>query len=192
MRREPTPTELFPFFRNFLKSDVPNENFSTQMGKRYTVYASKEVVISGGAINSPQLLLLSGIGPKKHLEAVRVPLVKDLPGVGQNLHNHVAFALPWTIDEDDVYDLDWDSLSQYFGHRKGPMASTGLSQFTGIWSSSHASAKHPDLQFFFGGYWATCAETGEVGALSSNGKRQISISAVNLHPRSRGDFSNDF
>lgn len=42
--------------------------------------ASREIIVSGGAVNSPQLLLLSGIGPKEHLDAVNVSVVKDLPG----------------------------------------------------------------------------------------------------------------
>jgi choline dehydrogenase len=47
------------------------------------------VVVSGGTIGSPQLLLLSGIGPADHLRAVGVDVVADLPGVGENLHDHL-------------------------------------------------------------------------------------------------------
>lgn len=53
------------------------------------MFARKEIIISGGAINSPQLLMLSGIGPKEHLEEKNIPLVKHLP-VGENLMDHVA------------------------------------------------------------------------------------------------------
>ena len=55
--------------------------------RKYTVRARKEVIISGGAINSPQLLMLSGIGPKKHLQEFGIPVVKDLK-VGYNLMDH--------------------------------------------------------------------------------------------------------
>ncbi|XP_026822611.1 glucose dehydrogenase [FAD, quinone]-like isoform X1 [Rhopalosiphum maidis] len=58
-------------------------------GKKTRVYARKEVIVSGGAINTPQLLILSGIGPKQHLADLRIPLVKDL-AVGENLMDHVA------------------------------------------------------------------------------------------------------
>lgn len=57
--------------------------------KAYTEFARKEIIISGGAINSPQLLMLSGIGPKRHLEDKNIPLIKNLP-VGENLMDHVA------------------------------------------------------------------------------------------------------
>ncbi|XP_027836764.2 glucose dehydrogenase [FAD, quinone]-like [Aphis gossypii] len=56
---------------------------------KYRVFARKEVIVSGGSINSPQLLMLSGIGPKQHLADNRIPLVKDLP-VGENLMDHVS------------------------------------------------------------------------------------------------------
>ncbi|XP_060852755.1 glucose dehydrogenase [FAD, quinone]-like [Rhopalosiphum padi] len=57
--------------------------------KKYRVYARKEVIVSGGTINSPQLLMLSGIGPKEHLKDIKIPLIKNLP-VGKNLMDHVA------------------------------------------------------------------------------------------------------
>ena len=51
-------------------------------------FADKEVILSGGAINSPQLLLLSGIGPADQLSEQDIPVVMDLPGVGENLQDH--------------------------------------------------------------------------------------------------------
>ncbi|XP_060834882.1 glucose dehydrogenase [FAD, quinone]-like [Rhopalosiphum padi] len=68
-------------------------------GKKYRVFVRKEVIVSGGSINSPQLLMLSGIGPKQHLADHRIPLVKDLP-VGENLMDHVALgSLIMSINE---------------------------------------------------------------------------------------------
>ena len=58
-------------------------------GKRITITAKKEVILCGGAINTPQLLMLSGIGPKDHLYQHGIAIVKDLPGVGQHLQDHV-------------------------------------------------------------------------------------------------------
>lgn len=68
-------------------------------GRSHTVYANCEVVLAAGAIQSPQLLLLSGIGPAEHLQEVGVPLVLDLPGVGENLQDHVALGgMSYVID----------------------------------------------------------------------------------------------
>ncbi|XP_043675678.1 glucose dehydrogenase [FAD, quinone]-like [Vespula pensylvanica] len=157
-----------------------------QNGKFRVARASREIIISGGAVNSPQLLLLSGIGPKEHLQAVNVSVVKNLPGVGHNLQNHVSYTLSWTINQPNLFDLNWASLLEYIAFHKGPMSSTGMSQLTGIIPSSYTTPDHPDIQFYFGGYQAACAITGEVGALMDNQGRGISISPTNVQPRSRG------
>ena len=61
-------------------------------GQLFTVYAA-EVVLSGGAVNSPQLLMLSGAGPADHLRHLGIEVVQDLPGVGENLRDHPAVSL---------------------------------------------------------------------------------------------------
>ncbi|XP_014219093.1 glucose dehydrogenase [FAD, quinone]-like [Copidosoma floridanum] len=155
-------------------------------GKFHLARATREIVVSGGAVGSPHLLLLSGIGPKEHLREKNVNVVKDLPGVGQNLQNHVSHTVSFTINEPNAYDLNWAVATEYIAFQRGPMTSTGLSQITGVLPSSFTTFDHPDIQLYFGGYQAACATTGEVGALLDNNKRSISISPTNLHPRSRG------
>ncbi|KTG17062.1 GMC family oxidoreductase [Haloferax profundi] len=61
----------------------------TQDGDEHTADATEEIVVSGGAYNSPQLLMLSGIGPANHLEEHGIDVVVDVPGVGQNLQDHL-------------------------------------------------------------------------------------------------------
>ena len=68
-------------------------------GHMYQVRARKEVILSSGAINTPQLLMLSGIGPKDHLREMGIPLVKDLP-VGEHLMDHWGTgALTFTVNK---------------------------------------------------------------------------------------------
>ncbi|XP_014467194.1 PREDICTED: glucose dehydrogenase [FAD, quinone]-like [Dinoponera quadriceps] len=159
-----------------------------QDGELRVARAAKEVIASGGAVNSPQLLLLSGIGPKEHLRAVNVTVVNDLPGVGENLHNHVSYTLSWTINQPNVYDLNWAAATEYIAFQKGPMSSTGLAQLTGILPSIYTTPDHPDIQVFFGGYQAACATTGEVGATMNGDGRSISMSPTNIQPRSKGSL----
>ena len=60
-------------------------------GRQHLATARREVIVSGGPINSPQLLKLSGIGPAAELNAFGLPVVHDLPGVGENLQDHLEF-----------------------------------------------------------------------------------------------------
>lgn len=64
-----------------------------QGGQRLEARATREVILCGGAVNSPQLLLLSGLGEPSHLRELDVPVVHELPGVGQNLRDHLLFVL---------------------------------------------------------------------------------------------------
>ena len=74
-------------------------------GRMHRVRAAREIVLSGGAINSPQLLLLSGIGPADRLKQVDVPAVHDLPGVGENLHDHLVARLQYACNAPvGIYD----------------------------------------------------------------------------------------
>jgi choline dehydrogenase len=70
----------------------------TTFGIPYTISATREVIISGGAIHSPQLLMVSGIGPVKTLQNLSIPLLLDLPGVGQNLWDHILFIVTHRVN----------------------------------------------------------------------------------------------
>src|SRR5262249_38741084 len=64
-----------------------------QHGRERQVRAHNEVILSGGVVNSPQLLMLSGVGPGEHLQHVGIRIVAEVPGVGENLHDHPAVVM---------------------------------------------------------------------------------------------------
>lgn len=160
-------------------------------GRTERLLAKNEVVLSGGAVNSPQLLLLSGVGPRDDLKTVGVPVVHDLPGVGRNLHNHVAFFVNFNINDSSTTALNWATAMEYLLFRDGLMSGTGISEVTAILPSRYANPAddNPDLQFFFGGYLANCAKTGQVGERENdNAQRSVNVIPAVLHPKSRGQL----
>ncbi|XP_074605752.1 glucose dehydrogenase [FAD, quinone]-like [Brevipalpus obovatus] len=121
----------------------------------YLVYARKEVILSGGAINSPQLLMLSGIGPAEHLRDLGIPLVSDLP-VGENLQDHIyPGGLTFTIDnkftlsQDRIFNAA--NVGKYFTKGKGPLASLGGVEGLAFVKSKYANTSMdlPDIQMHF-------------------------------------------
>lgn len=117
------------------------------------VRAKKEVVLSAGAINSPQLLLLSGIGPKAHLESVGIKVLHELKGVGQNLQDHLtALAVPLSINRSKPDKVTTtDQLEYYYEflfHGNGPLASFSYTDIIGF-INTMKNASYPDVQFHF-------------------------------------------
>ena len=115
--------------------------------------ATREVILAGGAINSPQLLMLSGIGPAHHLRSVGVPVVRDLPGVGRDLQDHLEFYFqvacrePVTLLEAmRPHNMLRAGLRWYLFH-DGPAASSHLE--AGGFIRSRSGVRHPDIQFHF-------------------------------------------
>ncbi|XP_077275111.1 glucose dehydrogenase [FAD, quinone]-like [Temnothorax americanus] len=156
-------------------------------GRRYNVRARKEVILAAGTINSPQLLLLSGIGPKSHLKSVGIRPVVDLPGVGENLHNHQSFGVDFTLSETNTNELNINSADTYFYNQTGPMSSTGLAQLTGILASNYTTSDDPDIQIFFAGYQAICDTGDRIPDLKADGNKQtVRFTSVNLQALSRG------
>ncbi len=119
-----------------------------------TVMARKEVIISGGAINSPQLLLLSGIGPAEHLQSLGIPVVVDAPEVGDNLQEHVDVMVHYRNRRKDGIALNPRGLMsllkgwfQYQKNKTGPLAH-GPAEVGGF-IRSHPDIETPDLQLHF-------------------------------------------
>lgn len=100
-------------------------------GHTRRINAKKEVIVAGGAVNSPQILLLSGIGPRDELQKHGIRQVHNLPGVGKNLHNHVAYFINFYINDTDTRALNWATAMEYLLFRDGLMSGTGVSSVTG-------------------------------------------------------------
>ncbi|MBF6332865.1 GMC family oxidoreductase [Nocardia transvalensis] len=113
----------------------------------HTVFAEAEVLLSGGTVNSPQLLMLSGIGPAGHLREIGVDVVADLPGVGENLHDHPATPMLWrTRDSSDLAQFETPPrLAQWQAFGRGPLASN-IGEGGGF-IRTRAEAPAPDMQF---------------------------------------------
>ncbi|XP_050515275.1 glucose dehydrogenase [FAD, quinone] isoform X2 [Diabrotica virgifera virgifera] len=156
----------------------------------FTVKANKEIILSAGTMNSPKILLQSGVGPKDALDAVGIEQIHNLPGVGQNLSNHVAFSMNyWVNSTVDTRIITWQTLQDYILRRTGPLASSGLA-VTSRLPSKYATADDPDIQMFFTVSQTTCSPDGEVDEpidpTDPQKPQHVSISAVNLHTKSRG------
>ncbi|ODN03625.1 Glucose dehydrogenase [FAD, quinone] [Orchesella cincta] len=120
-----------------------------------TAYASKEVIISAGTVGTPKLLMLSGVGPREHLEELNIPVVADLP-VGENLQDHIAVYLsPFLMQVPRATFLDRDitpsSFVKWFTTGRGQLSSTGC-EASGLISSEFAKARGegswPDIHLF--------------------------------------------
>ncbi|XP_068081556.1 glucose dehydrogenase [FAD, quinone] isoform X2 [Anabrus simplex] len=161
-------------------------------GDTRTIQAKKEVILSAGSIGSPQILLLSGVGPKEDLEDLGISVLSDIP-VGRNLHNHVSVALGFLSNDTGHEALTIEAFSEFVRTHRGPMASTGLTQTTAFLKSKYAENDVPDLQVFFDGFNAACSRTGlqeecTDGSLSTCGRRYINSRPTNVWPLSVGSL----
>jgi choline dehydrogenase len=151
-------------------------------GSRIT--AASEVILSAGAIGSPRMLMLSGIGPADHLAEVGVTTVLDQPGVGSNFQDHLDLFVVCEVTGPHTYDryakLHWSAVAglQYLLTRKGPVASS-LFETGGFWYADKDAAS-PDIQLHLG--LGSGIEAG-VAAMPNGG---VTLNSAYLRPRSRG------
>jgi len=124
-------------------------------GKSQEVRCKKEVIISSGAFGSPQILMLSGIGPAKHLQEKGITPLHDLPGVGQNLQDHIDYVQTFRVDsKEDTFGVSvrggvsmMKSMLEWKNSRTGKITST-LAE-SGAFFHTEDNLVAPDAQFVF-------------------------------------------
>ena len=122
---------------------------ASQLGQEQELRAEREVILSAGAYNSPQLLMLSGVGPAEHLMMREIEVLLDQPNVGENLSDHPATQLVWTTPEPVslLRALEAETLAEYEASGTGPFASNFAE--SGGFARVGAGAPAPDIQFHF-------------------------------------------
>lgn len=113
----------------------------------FTAYCRKEVILSAGVIGSPQILMLSGIGPARHLRQLDIPVIKDLP-VGRNLHDHpvIPMFLSCPSNVTDVLVETLDEMYRWVVHGDGPWTGIGFTNFAAYVNTMEGpSAEYPNM-----------------------------------------------
>lgn len=152
------------------------------------VRAEREIIVCSGAIGSPHLLLRSGIGPASHLRSTGVEVVHDLPGVGQNLQDHVDMFMIYDLTGPHSYDkykkLHWQAWAglQYALFRNGPVTSNICEG--GLFWYGDEKDPLPNLQFHF--LPGAGVEEGSESAPSGNG---CTVNVYQTRPYSRGSVT---
>lgn len=155
--------------------------------KEQIVYAENEIVLSGGAVNSPRLLLLSGIGPGKELHALGIDVVHDLPGVGKNFQDHMDVYItaecsqPVSYNGEDRWFRAIPHGIQYLLFKTGPV--TACVAEAGCFIRSSEVVSSPDIQIH-----CLPAYVVDHGRKRFKG-HGITINTCNLRPRSIGEIT---
>ncbi|MGH8699460.1 MAG: GMC family oxidoreductase, partial [Burkholderiales bacterium] len=147
--------------------------------------AAREVIVSAGTLQSPQLLQLSGVGPGELLRSFGIPVVKDLPGVGENLQDHLQLRVMYRCTKpittnDDLASL-WRRCAiglKWLLKRSGPLA-VGINQ-GGLFTRVLPESRTPDVQFHF----ATLS--AELAGAAPHPWSGFTMSVCQLRPESRG------
>ncbi|MEP3633417.1 MAG: AMP-binding protein [Shimia thalassica] len=158
----------------------------TREKERRTVSARQEVILAAGAFQSPQLLMLSGIGPEKHLRDHGIEVVKDLPNVGENLQDHIDVVLSYGVNTSDVFGVGLKgtlrlsaAMLQWRRDGRG-LLSTNFAEGGAFFSVGEDGEDYPDTQLHF-----VVARVEDHGRQIKLGYG-VSCHACILRPHSRG------
>ncbi|XP_055933565.1 glucose dehydrogenase [FAD, quinone]-like [Argiope bruennichi] len=122
--------------------------------RTYEVKARREVIMSAGGTNTPQILMLSGIGPKEHLQNLGIPVVADLP-VGENFQDHCGTITPYLLDPSIATTTQKvqnpQNIQEYIDNRSGPLAASEFVSIIAFLNSMLVSPNvdYPDHQIYF-------------------------------------------
>ncbi|MEZ5868682.1 MAG: GMC family oxidoreductase N-terminal domain-containing protein [Defluviimonas denitrificans] len=161
-----------------------------QGGTLKRAMARGEVILAGGAVNSPQLLMLSGIGPAEHLAGHGISVVTDSPQVGRNLNDHQGINYTWRMTVptyNDALRPWWGKLwagMQYVLRGSGPLAKS-INHGGGFFRTDPALDR-PNMQLYFQAFSTLLPRAGERPLLTPDPFSGMSIGLSNCRPTSRG------
>lgn len=142
-----------------------------------TIFASKEIIVSAGAVQSPQLLMVSGIGPSVELARHRINVITDAPGVGENLQDHIALSGTIYLIQNPLSDetlsyivpkiLNVDVIREFIFEKRGPLYAMPAAEVMAYVNSKYQdpNVNWPDLQVFFASY----SDIADGGLFSARG-----------------------
>lgn len=154
--------------------------FSKQ-DRKYVVFASKEVILTAGAVQSPQILMLSGVGPEDHLRELEIDVIHHSPGVGENLQDHIAsgggnYLITNPVSNDSLSIIvpkvmQVDSIRNFAFNHRGPLYAMPACEIMAFINTKYQDPQEdwPDVQFFM----ASFADSSDGGMF---GKRASGIS----------------
>ncbi|MDI2590386.1 GMC family oxidoreductase N-terminal domain-containing protein [Pseudomonas sp. 681] len=159
-----------------------------QNGVTRTLYARHELILSSGAFNSPHLLMLSGVGPKDQLLAFDIPVVHELPGVGQNLVDHIDYVHSYRVKSRQLIGLSlagvWDMTKaaiRYWRKRSGPLTTNFAEACAFVKTAPELAQADIELAL-------TIAMFADHGRTLYRG-HGLSVHACLLHPKSIGQLT---
>ncbi|XP_026466797.1 glucose dehydrogenase [FAD, quinone]-like [Ctenocephalides felis] len=166
--------------------------YFTKNGTNYKIRARKEVILSAGTFNSPKVLMLSGIGPSKHLQSLGIPVVKDLK-VGYNYRNHFGI-MPLEFEYEGLEGIGEDVLENpeyvedYFKNGKGPITLPSGMEALSLMNTKFNNKKIPDVEVVLFTYSGILKHIAKVSnqTQKANPNKNFSLVAFQLAPKPVG------